>query len=450
MGKEKQKNQNKMGIAKFWGWQARAISMGCMVIILGYLSMYCTDVLMIPAEIVGMMLLVSKVFDGITDLIAGFIIDNTHTKLGKARPYELCIIALWLCTWLLYSCPQGWAMVVKCIWVFIMYTLVNSVFATLLYSNQTTYLLRAFPNQEQIVKLNSYGGIVITIGCAVVSMLFPQLMVSMATSGAGWSKLVGIFALPLLIIGLFRFIFVKESVEIDNGKEAKVTFKDMIDVLKNNKYIYAVGSVCFCYNLILGMNVQTYYFKYIGGGVGRITALASLSMPLLIVMFIFPVVLRKGVALSRLWMFGAIIGVVGYAVNFFAGSNLVILMIGGVLFSFAGLPIAYLSGLMNLDCAEYNVLTGKKRAEATVSAISSFAIKIGQGVGAGMLGIILSAFGYDGKLQTQSATALMGIRCLYSIFPAILFAVIVIILACYKLDTKVLKELREKNNATMP
>ena len=164
------KNNNKIGMGKFWGWQARAISMGCMTIVMGYLTIFCTDTLMLPAGLVGTLLLISKVTDGITDLIAGYLIENTK-------------IALWLCTWLLFTCPENVSTVVKCIWIFIMYTLVNSIFATFLISNQTPYMLRAFDTQEKIVKVNAYGGIVVTIGCAVVSMLFPSMMATMATSG---------------------------------------------------------------------------------------------------------------------------------------------------------------------------------------------------------------------------------------------------------------------------
>ena len=130
----KMETSNKIGIAKFWGWQARAVSMGSMTIVLGYLTIFCTDTLMLPAALVGTLLLVSKIFDGVTDLIAGYIIENTKTRWGKARPYEFFIIALWLATWALFSCPEGWSSVVKCVWVFVMYTLVNSIFATFLIS----------------------------------------------------------------------------------------------------------------------------------------------------------------------------------------------------------------------------------------------------------------------------------------------------------------------------
>ena len=154
MGTKKQINPDKIGIAKFWGWQSRAVSLGCMTIVYGYLMIYCTNTLGLSAGLVGTLLLVSKLFDGVTDLLAGYVIDNTKTKLGKARPYEIAIIGVWLCTWLLFSCPTEWSYTVKAVWVFIIYTFVNSILATLLSTNQTAYMVRAFPNMTQIVKLN--------------------------------------------------------------------------------------------------------------------------------------------------------------------------------------------------------------------------------------------------------------------------------------------------------
>ena len=438
---------NKIGIGKFWGWQARAISMGSMTIVLGYLTIFCTDTLMLPAGLVGTLLFVSKVFDGITDLIAGYMIENTKTRFGKARPYEFFIIALWLCTWGLFSCPESFSTIMKCIWVFVMYTLVNSIFATFLISNQTPYMLRAFDSQEKIVKVNSYGGIVVTIGCAIVSMLFPQLMATMATSASGWSKLVGIFALPLAVIGMLRFLAVKETVELEGDAEgSKVTFSDIFELLRSNKHIYIVVGISFLYNFVLNLNAYTYYFTYIGGGIDRYTVLAAISMPLLIVMFIFPVLMQKGITIRQIIIFGACCGAIGWALNFFAGDNMGILVLAGVLYSFAGLPIAYLSGLLILDCAEYNVLTGKKRMETTISAVSSVGTKIGAGLGIATLGLLLSAFGYDGSLQVQSDSAIFGIRLIFSFIPAIIYILIAILAKVYSLDGELAKLRAAKEN----
>lgn len=439
------KNPDKIGMAKFWGWQSRAVSLGCMTIVYGYLMIYCTNTLGLSSALVGTLLLCSKVFDGITDLFAGYLIDNTNTRFGKARPYEFAIIGVWICTWLLFSCPTEWSYTVKAVWLFVIYTFVNSILATLLSTNQTAYMMRAFPTMNQIVKLNSYGGIVVTIGCAVVSMLFPQMMATMATSGPGWSKMVGIFVLPLAVIGILRFVFVKETVQVEDSGDGKMSFAEMLEVLKKNKYIWFSAALAILYNISLGMNAATYYFTYVVGDIGKYTMIAALSMPLLISMFIFPVMMKK-IPISRIIMYGAALGVFGYLMNFVAGGNMALLLVAGACCSLAGLPIAYLSGMIILDCAEYNALMGMSRAESTMTAFSSFGSKVGNGVGTALLGIILGAGGFissEAADIVQPDSAVLTIKLLYSVIPALVFLLIVVLMKCYKLD-EVLPELREK------
>ena len=446
MAKEKKENPNKIGIAKFWGWNARAVSVGCVTVIYGtYFMLYCTDALGVSSAIVGTLLLASKVFDGVTDLFAGYIIDNTHTKLGKARPYELAILGVWVLSWLLFSCPVAWSDTVKYIYIFILYTLINSVFVTLLNVNQSTYMVRAFPNQTVMVKLNSYGGIVVTIGCAVVSMTFPMLVSSMGQTAAGWSQIMLIYCIPLTVIGLLRFILVPEVVNVDGGNDEKLNVSEMIQVLKKNRYVYFVLVAYLAYNITLGMTFSSYYFTYVVGDVSKLTMISAMTMPLMLVMFIFPVLMKK-MRLSRLVMLGAAVGAAGYVINFFAGSNMPVLMAAGLCTGFGGLPIAYVGGMMLLDCGEYNTMIGLPRSLGTVTSFQSFASKVGQGIGTWLLGVLLAVGGYNANLEVQTDAAKMMIRCGYSIIPAILFAVIVITLNFYDLEKK-LPELRAKKAA---
>lgn len=116
MGEEKKQKQKrvKVGAKRMICWNSSAISSGCMMMIMGYLSIYCTDTMGIPAVLVGTLLAASKFFDGFTDLIAGYIVDNTNTKLGRGRPYELALLAGWICTVLLYSCPPSLSIKSSC------------------------------------------------------------------------------------------------------------------------------------------------------------------------------------------------------------------------------------------------------------------------------------------------------------------------------------------------
>ena len=128
-------------------------------------------------------------------------------------------------------------------------------------------------------------------------------------------------------------------------------------------------------------------------------------------------------------MLGCVCGAAGYLLNFAAGSNIVLLMIAGALYGLGGLPIAYISGMLILDCAEYNALKGMARAEGTMTAFSSFGSKLGQGIGSALLGVLLGAAAFDGNLaaDAQAESALIMIRSLYSIIPAIMFMLILLL-----------------------
>ena len=100
MEEAKKTKKNRDDKVRFGGlmiWNSRAISTAIFVLVSSFLMIYCTDTLKIPAAMVSMILVASKVLDGITDMFAGFIVDRTETRWGKARPYEIFIVGLWLC-----------------------------------------------------------------------------------------------------------------------------------------------------------------------------------------------------------------------------------------------------------------------------------------------------------------------------------------------------------------
>lgn len=54
-----------------------------------FVMIYLTDTIGLNAGIVGTLMMVSKLFDGFTDIFFGSLIDKTKTKMGKARPWML-------------------------------------------------------------------------------------------------------------------------------------------------------------------------------------------------------------------------------------------------------------------------------------------------------------------------------------------------------------------------
>ena len=261
--KKEKKAKKGVGFLKMIEWQSRAASHGIVILLLGYLTIYCTDTLKMNPIVVGTLLAVSKVIDGITDLFAGFIVDRTHTKWGKGRPYEWCIVGMWLCTWLMFSASPEWSGVIKGIWIFWMYSLVNAVFYTMLNANGNVYMVRAFKTQDEYVALNTYGGIIPMLTAFAFNIAFPVAMAKIATSPAGWSRLVAVIAVPLAAFGMLRFLTIKETHEVEAvSATEKISLKDVGMILKHNRYIYILAIATLVMNFVTNMGINTYYFTY--------------------------------------------------------------------------------------------------------------------------------------------------------------------------------------------
>jgi len=433
MAKNKTPKTDRLPLGKFLAWKSSDItSAGVFLIVTTYMSLFCTDYLGMTPLAVGNIILISNIIDFFTDLIAAYVIDNTKTKLGKARPYELGAIGMTLCTTLIFITPNGWSETLKIVWVFSMYTFLFGVFNTFRTSANVPYLVRAFDNNRTLIgKVSSYGGIVTTMGSMVVSLTFPKMMAKLATADGGWTTLILIYMIPLSVLGLFRFLFVKENPAIDAQQvKDKVDFKDIWTMIRKNGYAWLYLLIMFFFQTIQSIGALSYYFKYIVGDVGAAGLLSIMSFVLLPTMFLFPVLMKKFSA-SQIIALGAVFSCLGYVVNFFAGSSMTMLMIGGIITAFAMLPVSYLGNMVQMDLCTYNQYLGLPRMDASIGALfNGFGTQLGQGFGGWLLGFALTCAGYVASegdtVVAQPDSAITMIRLLYSLVPLVLMVMLAV------------------------
>ena len=96
-----------------------------------FVMIYLTNTIGLNSGIVGTLIAVSKLFDGITDIFFGTMIDRTKSKMGKARPWMFygffgCAITLYG----VFAIPTNMGKTAQYAWFFICYTLLNAVFYT--------------------------------------------------------------------------------------------------------------------------------------------------------------------------------------------------------------------------------------------------------------------------------------------------------------------------------
>ena len=426
---EKTKSSEKLGVGRLMIWKSSDVSAAWVnVIALSYLSIYASDTLGLNVGVVGTLLLVSKIVDSFTDVLAGLIVDNTHTKWGKARPYELCIVGQTICTILLFSGNPAWSNTVKCVWIFFMYTLVYSIFATFRMAAYNPYTIRFLHNDPILIrKMQSYGSIVTMVASMGLSVAFPMLMGHFATSAGGWTTLVAIIMIPATLIGILRFIFCKEDPSVDaSSKQEPIRIKELASLFRKNKYAWLYAILMLCFNIISSLSINTYYFKWIVGDISVMGLLSMTSIVLLPLMAVFPKIMDKLGSMGKMVFLFSCVGVVGYIIAFFSRANIIGIVIGTLLGGLATLPLSYYTVLFIMNISTYNEMIGLPRMEGSSAILSNFASKLGASLGSWITGMLLVAAGYVSATDAvaQPASALMMIRIVFAIVPAILLVVI--------------------------
>lgn len=121
-----------------------------------FVMIYLADTAGLNPGVVGTLMMLSKVFDGISDMIFGTLLDRTNTRMGKARPWMLwayvgCAVLLVA----IFAIPPSLGDFAKYTWFFIAYTLLNAVFFTannIAYSSLTALITR---NKDERVQMGS-------------------------------------------------------------------------------------------------------------------------------------------------------------------------------------------------------------------------------------------------------------------------------------------------------
>lgn len=418
-----------------------------------YINLYYTDAVGISMRAVAIILMVTKITDGVTDIIMGMIIDRTNTKLGKARPWVLAGgFGIAISIMLLFNCPGSLSFSGKVAFCAAMYFLANPFFGTMISVACGTLnnLISSDSKQRGILGVfASYGSL---LSVLLIGLVVPKILSAMNESQAAYTVATLIFAIIAIVASMIGVLCIKESVT-ERSKDVlveKQPVKDSIKELMKNKYfIYlAIGTIL--YNLTAAP-VATYYAKYIFNDVG-ITAL--INLPGLLMIFLLPlaVPLMNKFGKRACIVGGMLASAAGHIVIFFAGANIVWFMIGKMIGSIAVVPFTVSLIPLTGEICDYALYKSGKPMDGTISSAATMGGKIGIGLAAGISGVMLAACGYISSTAdtfvVQPQSAIMMIRILSGIYPAVLFMLTAFCFCKIDLEkvgiSDIQKELRER------
>ena len=419
-----------------------------------FVMYYLTDTIGLSMGMVGTLMALSKVFDGITDIFFGRLIDKTHTKMGKARPWMLwmyigCAVALVAC----FAVPVSWGQTAQYIFFFITYTLLNAVFFTannIAYASLTALITK---NTNERVQLGSVR-FMFAFGTSMLIQYITIDAVNWFGGGvAGWRTVTIIYALIGLIVNTVSVFSVKELPEADEEmerervEEHKLTFLKSIKLLLKNKY-YVIICVTYIitqiYSSVIGMGI--YYMKYILGNEGLFSDFAlAINIPMVVGLLVLPTIIQKLGGMYKLNIGGyalATVGRLGVMIAGYMGSVPLMLFFTAL----ATLGIVPLQGDLNAliaSCSEYTTLMTGYRLDGMMYSCSSLGIKIGGALGTAICGWLLDSTGYIENALVQTPETISMLRFLYLWAPTIFCGIVMLLLSRLKVE-KANKELMKE------
>lgn len=383
------------------------------------------------------------------------MIDKTHSKMGKARPWMLygyigCVITLVAC----FAVPTGLGRTAQYAWFFIAYTLLNGVFYTannIAYSALTSLVTK---NSKERVQMGSYRFIFAFSTSLLIQAVTVGFVEKCGGDAAAWRLVAIIYAMIGLVVNTISVLSVKElpEEELNEGditdEEEKYGLVQAFKLLVKNKFYLMI-----CGTYIL----QQLYSAMIGAGIYYMTWVLknknlfghfawAVNIPLIIALVFTPTLVGKWNGMYKLNLRGYILAVIGRALVVVAG------YMGSIPLMMAFTALAALGqgpwqGDMNAviaSCSEYTYLTQGKRVDGTMYSCTSLGVKIGGGIGTAVVGWLLELSGYVGTYAVQPQSALHMMQFMYLWLPLIFDVLIMFILSGMNVEETNAKIEKEK------
>ena len=436
-----------------------------------FVMIYLTDTAGLNAGVIGTLMMLARIFDGISDIFFGAIIDKTRTRMGRARPWMLW--AFFGCAALIvaiFAIPAGLGDNAKYAWFFIAYTLLNAGFYTannIAYSTLTALITK---NSAERVQMGSIRFIFAFSTSLLIQTVTVEGVELLGGGEQGWRTIAIIYALIGLAANTISVMSVRElpdeeledrtgsetdekadagaSAESGTGADAgadasdaesdKPTARESARLLLGNRY-YLIILVVFVLTQVFTatLNMGIYFMTYILKDANLLGAFAwAINIPLIAGLVLTPAIVSRFGRMQGVTTTGyaiAVIGRLGVVVAGYLGSVPLMLAFTAV----ASIGMSPLQGTLNAliaEASEYTYLRSGKRIDGIMFSCTSLGVKVGGGVGTAMAGWLLASSGYVANAETQPASTISMLYFMYLWIPAIANGIILLLL--WRLDVE--------------
>lgn len=412
-------------------------------LVAGYITYFGTDIVGVSALAMGNILLISRIFDGVTDLMMGAVIDKTKSKKGKARPWILrAMIPFALFTILLFALPVNFGAGAEIVWIFVMYNL-YAIAYTALGCAMNTLNIRLTRNEKEINSLSTFMMFGMILGNVVINASAVGILTALSGGSSNYTQsafiiMAIILSVVSLLGSILTYVTTKEIPDEEKRVEQKESTLKSVSALLKNKYwmMQLLNTVCIYLGLYCRLAAMIYYGLYVLKNPGLIPVLVIAdNVPSLIAMP-FALGISNKIGKRKASLIGLCCTMIGFALMFLNIYNLPIFILGLVIKGICFAPVQGAGNAFVADSALYGEWKFGVKSEGMAYSAISFANKVSSGLSGVLVGWVLGLTGYVANAATQTPAATNGIIFLYIGVTFICTVVQIIIFALYNLDGK--------------
>jgi GPH family glycoside/pentoside/hexuronide:cation symporter len=399
-----------------------------------WLMKFATDTLLIAPAAIGGVYAMARVWDAISDPMAGYLSDRTRSRFGRRRSWLFAsVIPLVLTFVMLWSPPEALDGVRVIIWIAVALILWETA-STAFYIPYTALGLEITNDYHERTRLFAWRQMITTAGFAgALGFIF-----LMRTADDSRDTAFDISLATGVLVGVVIALCAWRTPESQShqGRGGEGLIASFRDVARNPHallvfFVFGVES--------FGMGIVSTLAAYIMDDViGRIDLLEALLATWMIPQFLFvPLWIRysRRIGKKRLWLFGMGCVAVGFAGQFFLTAGNWMLVFGCVLLIGTGTSISSVIGpSIQADIVDWDELQSGQRKEGAYAAVWNFIRKAGAAGAAALGGVALTLGGYDPAAEVQSEEVKDAIRYTSGILPSITFLIGIYVFSRFSLN----------------
>ena len=414
-----------------------------MLMIISYLERFSRNILGINPGVYAAILIVWNVWDAINDPLVGTFMDFAFSKAkpgsDKFRPWilrSIPILAIGMGS--LMTLPTLFDGLL-CIVVLFVTKIIFELGYTIMNIGMGSLLGVMATNDAERASLASARGFGSTVGGIIGMVALPQVLAILGETKVGYAAA----AISAVVLGcglvFIHYYFTVErnaaaqvAVKSEEEKEAeKIKVTDILNVFKVNRPYLAlcVHSICICFVQGIAQGAATYMYSDVLGNIGLSSLASVISMPVMFGGLILAPILAKKIDLVVIIRTAILVGCVLlggcfiYAVTVESMIPMLYIAWSGIGTGLVTLSVQLQWGLVG-ESIDYNEYLTGKRSEGSIYGVFSLTRRIGQTLSGSLAVLMITWFGYipavDGVLQAQPASAILGIKLMCILIPAVI------------------------------